>query len=208
MEYLQGSLFVLGKEILAVNNYYISDDSIKVLNDINVEDKILYNLFNGEKMNGKFKKDEKLMTQKIALGGSVIPWTEKNELCSYHVMRAPISVKIFLDEKKCARGYYYFDDGMTWDNEGHYAYVEILVNENKINIRNLNVSNDVGSGKLKDIIPIWNYIEIYGYEKDIKEVLLGDKKSLKFECLNNKGIKILLHEEKIKAFNPISINIK
>ena len=204
----QGSLFVLGKEILAVNNYYISDDSIKVLNDINVEDKILYNLFNGEKMNGKFKKDEKLMTQKIALGGSVIPWTEKNELCSYHVMRAPISVKIFLDEKKCARGYYYFDDGMTWDNEGHYAYVEILVNENKINIRNLNVSNDVGWGKLKDIIPIWNYIEIYGYEKDIKEVLLGDKKSLKFECLNNKGIKILLHEEKIKAFNPISINIK
>ena len=203
----QGSLFVLGKEILAVNNYYISDDSIKVLNDINVEEKRLYNLFDGEKMNGKFKKDEKLMTQKIALGGSVIPWTEKNELCSYHVMRAPISVKIFLDEKKCARGYYYFDDGMTWDNEGHYAYVEILVNENKINIRNLNVSNDVGSGKLKDIIPIWNYIEIYGYEKDIKEVLLGEK-SLKFECLNNKGIKILLLEEKIKAFNPISINIK
>ena len=204
----QGSLFVLGKEILAVNNYYVSDESIKVLNEINLEDKILYNLFNGEKMNGKFKKDEKLMTQKIALGGSVIPWTDKNELCSYYVMRAPISVKIFLDKKKCARGYYYFDDGMTWDNEGHYSYVEVLFNNNKIDLKNINVSNDVGSGKLKDIIPIWNYIEIYGFEKDIKEILLENKKALKFECLENKGIKILLNNEKIKAFNPISINIK
>ena len=132
----------------------------------------------------------------------------KNELCSYYVMRAPISVKIFLDNKKKARGYYYFDDGMTWDNEGHYAYVEILFNENKINIRNINVSNDVGSGKLKDIIPIWNYIEIYGIENDIKEVLLENKKQLKFENLNNKGVKIKLEEEKIKAFNAISINIK
>ena len=204
----QGSLFVLGKEILAVNNHYISDESIKIVNEINIEDKILYNLFNGEKMNGQFKKDEQLMTQKIALGGSVIPWTEKNELCTYHVMRAPISVKIFLDGKKCAKGYYYFDDGMTWDNEGHYAYVEIIFSENKIELKNINVSNDVGSGKLKDIIPIWNYIEIYGYDKDIKEVLLGDKKALKFIDLNKKGIKILLENEKIKAFNPISINIK
>ena len=204
----QGSLFVLGKEILAINNYYISEESIKVLNEINSEDKIIYDLFTGEKMNGKFKKNDKLMTQKMALGGSVIPWTEKNELCSYYVMRAPISVKIFLDEKKNARGYYYFDDGMTWDNEGHYAYIEILVNQNEINIRNINASNDVGSGKLKDIIPIWNYIEIYGYDKDIKEVSFKDKKTLKYELLNNKGIKIKLEEEKIKAFTAISINIK
>ena len=204
----QGSLFVLGKEILAINNYYISEESIKVLNEINAEDKILYDLFTGEKMNGKFKKNDKLMTQKMALGGSVIPWTEKNELCSYYVMRAPISVKIFLDEKKNARGYYYFDDGMTWDNEGHYAYIEILVNQNEINIRNINASNDVGSGKLKDIIPIWNYIEIYGYDKDIKEVSFKDKKTLKYELLNNNGIKIKLEEEKIKAFTAISINIK
>ena len=204
----QGSLFVLGKEILAINNYYISEESIKVLNEINAEDKILYDLFTGEKMNGKFKKNDKLMTQKMALGGSVIPWTEKNELCSYYVMRAPISVKIFLDEKKNARGYYYFDDGMTWDNEGHYAYIEILVNQNEINIRNINASNDVGSGKLKDIIPIWNYIEIYGYDKDIKDVSFKDKKTLKYELLNNNGIKIKLEEEKIKAFTAISINIK
>ena len=204
----QGSLFVLGKEILAINNYYISEESIKVLNEINAEDKILYDLFTGEKMNGKFKKNDKLMTQKMALGGSVIPWTEKNELCSYYVMRAPISVKIFLDEKKNARGYYYFDDGMTWDNEGHYAYIEILVNQNEINIRNINASNDVGSGKLKDIIPIWNYIEIYGYDKDIKEVSFKDKKTLKYELINNNGIKIKLEEEKIKAFTAISINIK
>ena len=204
----QGSLFVLGKEILAINNYYISEESIKVLNEIKAEDKILYDLFTGEKMNGKFKKNDKLMTQKMALGGSVIPWTEKNELCSYYVMRAPISVKIFLDEKKNARGYYYFDDGMTWDNEGHYAYIEILVNQNEINIRNINASNDVGSGKLKDIIPIWNYIEIYGYDKDIKDVSFKDKKTLKYELLNNNGIKIKLEEEKIKAFTAISINIK
>ena len=204
----QGSLFVLGKEILAVNNYYITEKSIQVINEIKDEDKILYELFTGEKMNGKFKKDEKLMTQKIALGGSVIPWTEKNELCSYYVMRAPISIKIFLDNKKKARGYYYFDDGMTWDNEGHYAYIEILACENKINIRNINVSNDVGSGKLKDIIPIWNYIEIYGLENDIKEISLEDKKQLKYERLNNKGIKISLIDEKIKAFDPITINIK
>ena len=123
-------------------------------------------------------------------------------------MRAPISVKIFLDNIKKARGYYYFDDGMTWDNEGHYAYIEILACENKINIRNINVSNDVGSGKLKDIIPIWNYIEIYGLENDIKEISLEDKKQLKYERLNNKGIKISLIDEKIKAFDPITINIK
>jgi len=203
----QGSLFVLGKEILAVNNYYISEETIEVINEIKNEDKILYDLFNGEKMNGKFKKNEKLMTQKIALGGSVIPWTEKNELSSYYVMRAPISVKIFLDDKKSAKGYYYFDDGMSWDNEGHYAYVEILFCENKINCKNINISNDVGSGKIKDIIPIWNYIEVYGFDKEIKEVLLEGKKTLKYESLSNNGIKIKLEEEKIKAFNPITINI-
>ena len=203
----QGSLFVLGKEILAVNNYYINEESIKVLNEINTEDKILYNFFTGEKMNGKFKKNEKLMTQKIAIGGSVIPWTQKNELCSYYVMRAPISVKIFLDEKKVAKGYYYFDDGITLNNEGHYVYVEILANDNVINIHNINVSNDVGSGKLKDIIPFWNYIEIYGYDKNIKEITLKNKKSLKFESLNNNGIKIMLSDEKIKAHSPITINI-
>ena len=202
----QGSLFVLGKEILAVNNFYISEEIIKVINEIKKEDKILYNLFTGEIMNGKFKKNEQLMTQKIALGGSVIPWTEKNELCSYYVMRAPISVKIFLDEKKKARGYYYFDDGISWDNEGHYAYVEILVCENKINIRNINFINDVGV--LKDIIPIWNYIEIYGFDNKINEVFLEGKASLKYESLTNNGIKIKLEEEKIKAFNPITINIK
>ena len=203
----QGSLFVLGKEILAVNNYYISEETIEVINEIKNEDKILYDLFNGEKMNGKFQKNEKLMTQKIALGGSVIPWTEKNELNSYYVMRAPISVKIFLDDKKSAKGYYYFDDGMSWDNEGHYAYVEILFCENKINCKNINISNDVGSGKIKDIIPIWNYIEVYGFDKEIKEVLLEGKKTLKYESLSNNGIKIKLEEEKIKAFNPITINI-
>ena len=155
----QGSIFILGKEIMGINMNYISDETIKSLNEIDIKDFILYDLFIGDVMNKKFILDKNLMTKKLALGGSVVPWTEKNEKCAYYVMREPISVKIFLDEKKCARGYYYFDDGISYDNEGHYAYVEILVKDNKINIRNINVSNDVGSGKIKDIIPIWNFIE-------------------------------------------------
>ena len=204
----QGSAFIIGKEILAINNYYISEETIKIINEIDTKDKILYNLFNGEILNGNFKKDEKLMTQKIALGGSVIPWTEKNELCAYYVMRAPISAKIFLDDKKKARGYYYLDDGLSFDNEGHYAYIEILFNGNKINIRNINVSNDVGSGKIKDIIPIWNYIEVYGFNEKINKILLDDKDSLNFQIVNNSGIKIELFEKNIKAFIPINIILK
>ena len=201
----QGSIFILGKEIMGINMNYISDDTIKLLNEIDIKDFILYDLFTGDIMNKKFILDKNLMTKKIALGGSVIPWTEKNEKCAYYVMREPISVKIFLDEKKCARGYYYFDDGISYDNEGHYAYIEILVKDNKINIRNINVSNDVGSGKIKDIIPIWNFIELYGYNDKINSVLLEEKESLHFENIKNNGIKIELHKKNIKVFNPINI---
>ena len=63
------------------------------------------------------------MTQKIIFGGNVIPWIEKSELCAYYIKRSPISVKIFLDGKKTARGYYYLDDRLSFDNEGHYSYV-------------------------------------------------------------------------------------
>ena len=70
----QGSVFVLGKELLGINNYYISEETIKILNEIEEKDKILYNLFDGEILNKKFKKEEKLMTQKIILGGSVISY--------------------------------------------------------------------------------------------------------------------------------------
>jgi alpha 1,3-glucosidase len=204
----QGSIFVIGKELIGINNYYITEDTIKILNEIDTKKKILYNLFDGEILNGKFKKDEKLMTQKIIIGGSIIPWTEKNELCAYYVMRAPISVKIFLDEKMSARGYYYLDDGLSYNNEGHFAYVEILVENNKINIRNINVGNDVGSGKIKDIIPIWNFIEIYGFNSKINQILFEEKESLNFETLNNNGIKIELVKKNIKAFQPINIIIK
>ena len=204
----QGSIFVIGKELIGINNYYITEDTIIILNEIDTKKKILYNLFDGEILNGKFKKDEKLMTQKIIIGGSIIPWTEKNELCAYYVMRAPISVKIFLDEKMSARGYYYLDDGLSYNNEGHFAYVEILVENNKINIRNINVGNDVGSGKIKDIIPIWNFIEIYGFNSKINQILFEEKESLNFETLNNNGIKIDLIKKNIKAFQPINIIIK
>jgi alpha 1,3-glucosidase len=204
----QGSIFVIGKELIGINNYYITEDTIKILNEIDTKKKILYNLFDGEILNGKFKKDEKLMTQKIIIGGSIIPWTEKNELCAYYVMRAPINVKIFLDEKMSARGYYYLDDGLSYNNEGHFAYVEILVENNKINIRNINVGNDVGSGKIKDIIPIWNFIEIYGFNSKINQILFEEKEFLNFETLNNNGIKIELIKKNIKAFQPINIIIK
>ena len=122
-------------------------------------------------------------------------------------MRAPISVKIFLDDEKKARGYYYFDDGLSFDNEGHYAYIEILFNENKIYIRNINVSNDVGSGLIKDIIPIWDYIEIYGFNNTINKVLFNEKDILEFKKVDNNRIKIELLGKNIKAFNPINITI-
>ena len=204
----QGSIFILGKEILGINMNYISDDSIKLLNEIDIKDYILYDLFNGNILNQKLIKDKNLMTKKIVLGGSVIPWTEKNEVSSYYVMREPITIKIYLNNEKCARGYYYFDDGISYNNEGHYAYIEILVKNNKINIRNINVSNDVGSGKIKDIIPIWNFIELYGFNDKINKVLLEENESLDFELINNNGIKIELFKKNIKVFNPINIIIK
>ena len=117
-------------------------------------------------------------------------------------------LKYFLiDDKLTARGYYYLDDGLSYDNEGHYAYVEILFRDKKINIRNINVSNDVGSGKIKDIIPVWNYIEIYGFKDKINKILFEEKETLNFETINN-GIKIDLLEKNIKAFNPINIFIE
>ena len=47
-----------------------------------------------------------------------------------------------------------FDDKLSFDYEGNFAYIEVLFRENKKRIRNINVSNDVGFWNIKEIILI------------------------------------------------------
>ena len=37
----QGSVFILGKELLGINNYFVSEKTIKILNEIETKGRIL-----------------------------------------------------------------------------------------------------------------------------------------------------------------------
>ena len=54
-------------------------------------------------------------------------------------------------------------DGKTIELEGHFLYLQFVFNNGSIKIENLNTSKEVTNGLIKDIIPNWNKIEIYGW---------------------------------------------
>ena len=62
--------------------------------------------------------------------------------------------------------------------------------------------------KARVFIPIWNYIEVYGFNEKINKILLNDKDSLNIQIVNSSGIRIELFEKNIKAFIPINIILK
>ena len=161
----QGSLFIFGDELIGCNSYTITEREIDILlNKLKVP---IYNL-NGE----KFKNIKEKSVQTLVIGGSIIPWTENIQKCSYYVRSAPVSLKIFADDNKSAIGHYYFDDGISIDTKGDYIYVEVELKDNILNIKNTNI---IDNSNLNDIIPVYNNIEIYG---------IGKISSVKFDLKN------------------------
>ena len=101
----------------------------------------------------------------IFIGGSIIPWTENANKCSYFVRSEPVILKIFVDENKNAKGQFYLDDGISIDIKGEYIYMEYELKDKRINIKNNNNIDDFEKKKLNEITPVYNKVEIYGYGK-------------------------------------------
>ena len=154
----QGALFVFGDEIIGCNSYTVTEREIDILT--NKLKTPIYNL-KGE----KFKKVEEQSVQMIFIGGSIIPWTENAKQCSYYVRSEPVSLKIFVDENKNAKGHYYLDDGISIDTKGEYIYMEYELKDKTIKIKNVNNIEDFEKKKLNEITPVCNKVEIYGYGK-------------------------------------------
>ena len=147
----QGALFVFGDEIIGCNNYTITNREVDILlNKLKVP---IYNL-NGEKL--KILKEKSVQT--LFIGGNIIPWTERVEKCSYYTKRSPITLKIFVDENKYAIGHYYLDDGISIDTKGEYIYMEFIMKDNILKVKNINNLPNFENTKLKEFIPIYNKI--------------------------------------------------
>lgn len=166
------SLFVLGKEIIGVNEYTLCETGAKFLNSLKTP---LYELESGCRATNFSVKDKEQKIRKIVIGGKIIPWTDEVKKCAYNVLRSPLSIKVFVDENKKAKGYYYMDDGKTIELEGHFLYLQFVFNNGSIKIENLNTSKEVTNGLIKDIIPNWNKIEVYGYGKEAKVAKVNGK---------------------------------
>ena len=195
----QGSLFVFCDELIGCNSYTITDREIDILlNKLKVP---IYNL-NGE----KFEKIKENSIQTLFIGGSIIPWTENVEKCSYYVRSAPITLKIFVDENKNAVGHYYLDDGISIDNKGEYIYMEYILKDNVLNIKNINSLENFEKMCLNEITPIYNKIEIYGYGK-INSIKCGlNDIKINYEEKNKCNIIDLLNE-KIKVNKCLEIEL-
>lgn len=189
----QGSLFVFGDELIGCNHYTIDENYIYIL-----KKKLklpFYDLINGNMLDDKFKKDENKLIQSFVIGGNIIPWTYEVEKCSYYVRSKPLSIKIYVDEQKSAIGHYYFDDGISIDNNGEYLYIYYEFKNNVLKIINKNKHNK--AQYLNEILPVYDKIEIFGREK------------IKYAKLNAKEKEILYNEEKkLNILDLISENIK
>ena len=184
----QGSLFIFGDELLGINHYTISEKEIDILK--NVISIPIYDLINGKKIDDTFKKDENKLIQPFIIGGNIIPWTNIVEKCSYYVRSNPLTIKIYINEKKSAIGYYYFDDGISIDTNDEYLYIQYEFKNNILKISNKN--NHYKEKKISELLPIYDRIEIYGIEK---------LKSAKF---NGKEKEIIYDEE--KQFNVLDLS--
>ena len=196
----QMSLFIVGKEIMGMNNFTVSERCLKVLNSLSIP---FYSL-SGQKIT-KFSKNIQNLIETLFIGGSIIPWTEDNNFNSYHVMRSPLSIKVFCDSNFDSEGSYYLDDGETADYGNEFIYCKFKfkagvfnsTNENKYEVKE----------PLKNIIPTFNKIHIYGY-KQIKEVKLNKQNiNYIFNEYNNEII-IDISDKQIHVDKTIEIKIE
>ena len=196
----QGSLFVFGDELMGCNHFIITDNEIEILTKrLNQP---IYHLINEKKLDDSFKKDENKSIEPFIIGGNIIPWTYDIEKCSYYVMSKPLSIKIFVDEKKYAIGHYYFDDGISTNTNGEYLYIEFEFKTNFLKISNKNTNYK--EKKLKEIIPIYDKIEIFVCDK-FSKVSFNDKEmDIIYKEENNANI-LDLSSEKIKVNNTFEI---
>ncbi len=193
-------IFVIGNELIVINHYYLNDEIVEILNKI--KSPFLYDIFNGEIKNGKFKIDKKLLTEKVVISGNILPWNEKIECCSFNVLRSSLSIKFYLDENKFAKGFVYFDDGISEKNEGNFLYIEIIFNNGKINCINKNSEYDK---KFEDFISIYNKFEIFGF-KNVQKCVLNNKNEINVEYKQENNLIIInLENLNIKLNNNIEI---
>lgn len=199
----QGALFVFGEELIGYNNYIIEEKEIETLNKkVKVP---IYDLATGCKLNGKFTKDLSKIVQPLVIGGSIIPWTEKIEKCSYYVRSSPVTLKIFVDEKGSASGHFYFDDGESIDTKGKIVDTVFELKNGKLKFINRNAINDMTNNDLTPFIPILDKIEIYGYGQ-IKQVKYNTKIiPPKYEKSNDLNI-IDLSDGKIKMYQALQMD--
>lgn len=194
------SLFVIGNQLIGVNMFTIEEKGIAFLNK---KAPSLYEISSGQKMNGFMKKNEKDMIVKLVVGGSIIPWNEEIQICSYYVIKTPLSLKVFLDKDNKAMGTLYFDNGYEVDTKGHFIYLDFEFNKDNLTITNKN-NKDLSQWEDKDIIPIWNNIEIYGYHNNIDSYSIDDKVfNYASDTHHTKGIVINLKEYNIKINRPL-----
>ena len=187
----QGSVFVLGNELIGINNYYLTQKTVDILNTFKTP--LLYKL-NGEVKNGKFKIDKNEFTEKIVIGGNIIPWTDNVELCSYYVLRNPLTIKFYLDENMKAKGNLYIDDGIS--EKSCYLYLEFSFENGKIKCSVLNSLNSYVLSYLKNIISKFEKFEIFGF-KEVKNAKIFLKE-------NNEAIDVKV--EYSKEVNLITID--
>lgn len=196
----QGSLFVFGDELMGLNHFIITDNEIEILTKkVNPP---IYQLINGKILDNSFKKDESKSIEPFIIGGNIIPWTYDIEKCSYYVMSKPLSVKIYVDEKKYAIGHYYFDDGISINTNGEYLYIEFEFKTNFLKISNINTNYK--EKKLSEIIPIYDKIEIFGCDKFSKGNFNEKEIDITFNEENNSNI-LDLSSENIKLNNTFEI---
>ena len=196
----QGSLFVFGDELIGCNHFLITEKEVEILTK--KLNKPIYQLINGKLLDNNFKKDETKLIEAFVIGGSIIPWTNDVEKCSYYVKSKPLSLRIFVDEKKYAIGHYYFDDGISINTNGEYLYIEFEFKNNILKIHNKN--NSFKDKKLGETIPIYDKIEIYGSDKIIKCSFNGKEKEISYNEENNLNI-LDLSSENIKVNNTLEI---
>ena len=195
----QGAIFVFGEELIGCNSYTITEREVDILlNRVKVP---IYEL-TGE----KFEKIKEKSVQTLCIGGNIIPWTENIEKCSYFVRSAPITLKVFVDENKNAIGHYYLDDGISIDTNGEYIYMEFVLKNKVLKIKNINKLENFEKKDICEIAPLYNRIEIYGYGKIISIKLEIKELKVIYEEKNDCNIIDLLNE-KIKVYKCLEIEL-
>ena len=198
----QSSLFIFGDELIGCNHYVMTEYEADILkNKLGVP---IYDLITGENIKNNFSVNKENMIQGLVIGGNIIPWTNDPKKCSFYVMSAPISFKIYVDDNNYAIGYYYFDDGIS--EVGEYIYLRIELKDKKLNIVNLNKNSELKN--INEIIPILDKIEIFGYGETINSVEYNSKEiKSSYDSKINMNVFNLLAEN-IKIHNELELILK